>query len=155
MTTTSRFAAVYDALLATLQADTNLATITVSDGLPITQDRITDLVIIGNSGDPENTEAGSISQNYHDMAGTSSTRDETVQINCFVMSQTGDVDVSATRTRAFQVMGWVESAIRANYALGLANVLAVEITDISVLIDQFADGTSVRMPFTVQATCII
>jgi hypothetical protein len=155
VTTSSRFAAVYDALLSTLQADGNLSSVTVSDGLPITDDRLVDLVIVGNGGDPENSEAGRITQSYHDLAGTSSTRDEVVTINCFAMSQTGDVDVSATRTRAFQVLGYVESAIRANYALGLANVLRVEITEISCNIEQFADGTSVRLPFTVQATCLI
>jgi hypothetical protein len=155
MTTSSRFAAVYDATLTTLRADTNLATLTVSDGLPITQERYDDLVIIGNSGDPEQPEAGRITQAYHDLAGTSSTRDETVTLNCCVMSQTGDVDISTTRTRAFEVLGWVESAIRANYGLGLTNVIAVEITDISCIIDQFADGTAVRLPFTLQATSII
>ena len=155
MTTSSRFAAVYDALLSTLQADGNLSSVTVSDGLPITEDRLVDLVIVGNGGDPENSEAGRITQSYHDLAGTSSTRDEVVTINCFAMSQTGDVDVSATRTRAFQVLGYVESAIRANYALGLANVLRVEITEIYCNIEQFADGTAVRLPFTVQATCLI
>jgi len=155
MTTSSRFAAVYDAVLTTLRADTNLATLTVSDGLPITQERYDDLVIIGNSGDPEQPEAGRITQSYHDLAGTSSTRDETVTLYCCVMSQTGDVDISTTRSRAFEVLGWVESAIRANYGLSLANVLAVEITDVSCIIDQFADGTAVRLPFTLQATSII
>jgi len=155
VTTSSRFAAVYDALLSTLQADGDLSSVTISDGLPITEDRLVDLVIVGNGGDPENSEAGRITQGYHDLAGTSSTRDEVVTINCFAMSQTGDVDVSATRTRAFQVLGYVESAIRANYALGLANVLRVEITEISCNIEQFADGTAVRLPFTVQATCLI
>lgn len=155
MTTSSRFAAVYDAVLATLQADTNLATLTVSDGLPISEDRFNDLVIVGNSGDPEQIEAGRITQNYHDLAGVSSSRDETVTLNCCVMSQTGDVDISATRTRAFLVLGWVEAAIRANYGLGLTNVIAVEITDISCIIEQFADGTAVKLPFTIQATSII
>lgn len=155
MTTASRFAAVYDAVLSTLRADANLATLTVSDGLPITEDRYNDLVIVGNSGEPEQPEAGRITQAYHDLAGTSSTRDETITLYCCVMSQTGDVDISATRARAFEVLGWVESAIRANYGLGLSNVLAVEITDITCVIDQFADGTAVRLPFTLQATSII
>lgn len=141
--------------MALLTADPNFSGIVVSDGLPITEDRLVDLVIIGNSGDPENTEAGTISQEYHDLAGISSTRDETIQINCCVLSQTGDVDVSATRTRAFQILGFVESAIRGNYGLGLANVIRVELSDVSVQVDQFADGTAVRLPFTITATSII
>ena len=155
MTTSSRFAAVYDALLSTLRASGDLSSVTISDGLPITEDRLVDLVIVGNGGDPENTEAGRVTQSYHDLAGINSTRDETVTINCFVMSQTGDVDISATRSRAFEVLGYVESAIRANYGLGLANVIAVEVTDITCYIEQFADGTAVRLPFTVTATSII
>lgn len=141
--------------MALLTADPNFSGIVVSDGLPITEDRLVDLVIIGNSGDPENTEAGTISQEYHDLAGISSTRDETVQINCCVLSQTGDVDVSSTRTRAFQILGFVESALRGNYGLGLVNVIRVELTDVSVQVDQFADGTAVRLPFTITATSII
>lgn len=155
MTVSSRFPAVVDAILSTLSNDANLSGVVISDGLPITEDRLVDLVIIGNAGDPENSEAGSVSQSYHDLAGVNSTRDETVQVNCCVLSQTGDVDVAATRSRAFQVLGYVESALRANYALGLTNVMRVEVSDVNVYVDQFADGTAVRLPFTITATSII
>lgn len=152
---TSRFAAVYDAIVSLLQSDPALASVVVSDSLPISQDRYTDLILIGNSGDPEDTRAGTISQNYHDMARTSSTRDETFSIYCCVLSQTGDVAVAATRSQAFTVLGGVESALRASYNLGLSDVMRVEVTDAEVFIEQFADGTAVRIPFTIQATCLI
>ena len=151
----SRFAAVYDAILTTLRNDANLSSSVISDGLPITEDRLTSLVMIGNSGDAEDTLAGSVRQSYHDMAGTSSTRDETITINCAVMTQTGDVDVSATRSAAFTVLGYVEAALRANYSLGLAEVMRVEVVDVQCYIEQFADGTAVRLPFQVVATCLI
>lgn len=151
----SQYPTIVDAILTTLKADTNLSSVVISDGLPITEDRLVDLVIIGNSGDPDSTEAGSISQEYHDLAGVNSTRDETVYINCCVLSQTGDVDVAATRTRAFQILGYVSDALRANYGLGLANVIRVELTDVTVTVEQFADGTAVRLPFTITGTSII
>lgn len=151
----SRFAAVYDAILTLLRNDSNLSTSTVSDGLPITEDRLTSLVLVGNQGDAEETLAGSVSQSYHDLAGTSSRRDEQITINCAVMVQTGDVDVSATRSAAFTVLGHVEAALRANYNLGLTEVMRVEVSDIQCYIEQFADGTAVRLPFTVTATCLI
>lgn len=154
-TIVSRFPAVVDGVLTVLRADANLSAVVISDGLPITEDRLVDLVIIGNSGDPESTDAGSVTQNYHDLAGIDSTRDETVTVNCCVLAQTGDVDVSATRARAFAVLGYVESALRANYSLGATGVLRVELTDVTVQVEQFADGTAVRLPFTLTATSII
>lgn len=151
----SRFAAVFDAVLAACQAEPTLAATTISDTLPLTQDRLTALLMIGNSGDPEDPRAGSIRQSYHDMAGTSSTRDETVTINCAVMVQTGDIDVAATRSSAFTVLAGVESALRGSIGLGLSYVMRVEVIDAEVYIEQFADGTSVRIPFTIEATCLI
>lgn len=151
----SRFPTVIDGVLATLNADSNLTGVSISDGLPISEDRYLDLILIGNSGDGEDTRAGSISQEYHDLAGIDSTRDETIQIFCAVISQTGNVDVATTRTRAFQLLGYVSDALRNNFTLGAAGVLRVEMTDIEVTVEQFADGTAVRLPFTITATTLI
>lgn len=151
----SRFPTVIDGVLTTLKADSNLAGVSISDGLPISEDRYLDLVLIGNSGDGEDTRAGSISQEYHDMAGVDSTRDETIQIFCAVISQTGNVDVAATRSRAFQLLGFVSDALRNNFTLGAAGVLRVEMTDVEVMVEQFADGTAVRLPFTISASTLI
>ena len=151
----SQFATITDAVLTILRADTNLSAVTISDGLPITEDRLVDLVIIGNSGNPEDSRSGTIRQEWHDLAGINSTRDETVEIFCAILSQTGDVDVSTTRTRAFQILGWVSDAIRANYSGGLTNVIRIELTDVEVNVDQFADGTAVRLPFTITAESLI
>lgn len=152
---TSRYAAVADAIVATLQADANLSAVVVSDGLPITEDRLTSLVIVGNSGDPEDSYAGRFEQEYHDLAGVNSTRDETITIPCCVLAQTGDIDVSATRLSAFTILGYVEGALRANYRLGLDNVLRVEMSGGDVNVSQFADGTAVRLSFSITAACLI
>jgi len=151
----SRFPAVVDAVVTALKAAPGLASAVVSDGLPITEDRLTDLVIIGNGGQPEDTRAGTISQEYHDLAGVDSTRDETVQVFCCVISQTGDVDVAATRTRAFDLLGAISDTLRANYKLGVSGVIRVELSDVEVVVEQFADGTAVRLPFTLTATSLI
>lgn len=151
----SRYAAVADALVAALQAAPALSAVTVTDGLPITEDRLTSLVIVGNSGDPEDDSAGTFDQMYHDLAGTGSTREETVTIPCAVLAQTGDIDVSATRSSAFTILGAVESTLRGNYTLGVDGVLRVEMSGGEVRVSQFADGTAVRLTFSIQATCLI
>jgi hypothetical protein len=84
-----------------------------------------------------------------------STREETVQVSCCVISQTGDVDVSATRTRAFNILGYISDAVRANYTLGVSGVMRVEMSDVQVFVEQFADGTSVRLPFTISVYSLI
>jgi hypothetical protein len=152
---TSRYPAVVDAIVTTLQAAPALSAVTVTDGLPITEDRLTSLVIVGNSGDPEEPYAGRFEQEYHDLAGVNSTRDETVTVPCCVLAQTGDIDVSATRSSAFTILGAVESALRANYALGVDGVLRVEMSGGDVIVSQFADGTAVRLTFTITAACLI
>lgn len=151
----SRFAAIYDAILDTLNADPTLASVTITDSLPITDDRLDRLVMIGNGGNPEDTRSGSSRQQYHDLAGASSRRDETISIFCCVMAQTGDVDVSGTRTVAFGILASVEAALRGNYNLGLTDVLRVEVVDIEVYTEQFGDGTAIRLPFTIEATALI
>jgi hypothetical protein len=82
----SQFATITDAVLTILRADANLSAVTISDGLPITEDRLVDLVIIGNSGNPEDSRSGTITQEWHDLAGINSTRDETVQIFCAILT---------------------------------------------------------------------
>lgn len=151
----SRFPTVIDGILTTLRADNNLTTVTISDGLPVTEDRYLDIILIGNSGDGEDTRAGNITQEYHDLAGVNSTRDETIQIFCAIISQTGNVDVATTRSRAFELLGYVSNALRNNYHLNATGVLRVELTDIDVNVEQFADGTAVRLPFTITATTLI
>ena len=151
----SQFAALTDSVLAILRADTHLSNVTISDGLPITEDRLVDLIVIGNSGSPEDTRAGSIRQQWHDLAGINSTRDETCEIFCCLISQTGDVDVSATRTRAFEILGYISDALRATLNGGIANCFGIDLTDVEVNVEQFADGTSIRLPFTITANTLI
>ena len=151
----SQFPGVVDALVTLLNATATLSAVVISDGLPISEDRMNDLVMIGSTGSPDDTRSGTISQEYNDMAGVNSTREERVEISCCVISQTGDVDVSATRTRAFNILGYISDAVRANYTLGVSGVMRVELSDVEVFVEQFADGTSVRLPFTISVNSLI
>jgi len=151
----SQFPYVVDALVTLLKATASLSAVVISDGLPITEDRMNDLVMIGTTGSPDDTRSGTISQEYNDLAGINSTREETVQVSCCVISQTGDVDVAATRTRAFTILGSISDAVRANYTLGVSGVMRVEMSDVEVFVEQFADGTSVRLPFTISVSSLI
>ena len=151
----SQFPGVVDALVTLLNATATLTGVVISDGLPITEDRMNDLVMIGSTGSPDDTRSGTISQEYNDLAGINSTREERVEISCCVISQTGDVDVSTTRTRAFAILGYISDAVRANYTLGVSGVMRVEMSDVEVFVEQFADGTSVRLPFTISVNSLI
>lgn len=153
----SRWNTVYEALLALFQADTSLATagVYVSDGIPISEDRFLNMVIVGNMGDPTVNQAGSISQEYHDLAGTQSSRDETILIDACIIAQNGNSDLTAARLAAFTTLNSVESALRLNFTLGLRDVIRTELRDANVYLDLFADGAACRISFTIETTTLL
>lgn len=151
----TRWAAVTNAVLATLRADPNLATTTILDGFPVTNDPLVDAVVVGSSADPEDDVAGTVTQEYHDMALASSSRMETVTLACEVWAQNGDGDLSAARTRAFLLLGYVEAALRANPSQGLTDVLRVEVVDATVHQAQTEYGAVCSVDVTVSATSLI
>jgi len=151
----TRWAAVVDAVLVTLRAAPNLATTTVLDGFPVTNDALDDAVVVGSSADPEDDIAGSVEQEYHDMALASSSRMETVTVACEVWAQNGDGDLSAARTRAFLLLGYVEAALRANPSQGLTDVLRVEVAAATVRQAQTPDGAVCSVDVTLSATSLI
>lgn len=150
----TRFAAVVDALLTTLQADGALAGVDVIDGPAWGAYVSPEAVYIGHSGDDGNDSAGAISSEYHEL-GTAAKRDETVTVNCAVQVARGDDLLAQARLRAVTLFGAVESALRANISLGLSDVLRIEVTAGDVRQVRNADGCGVEVLFSVQATSLI
>lgn len=154
----SRFAALTDAILSTLRASTDagLTGVEIVDGPPFGADVPPKAVFIGWTGGDEDDTAGTISQSVHDAGlGASAKRDETVVVECIAEVFTGDDDLSAPRTTCVAILGAVESALRADYSLGLADVLRVEIDTGEVLQSRGPNGAAVRIGFRVSATCLI
>ena len=152
----SRFAAVADAVMATLYAvaDTSLAGVDIVDGPPIVTSYSSDFLFIGWTGDPDNDLSGTIRSSYHDT-GPTATRDEVVEISGAVISGRGDDNMAAARLRAVTIFGVMESAFRANYGLGLADVMRVELSDGAVRQVRDGLGLAVEIDFTITVTSLI
>mgnify|MGYP006921373417 CR=1 FL=1 len=151
----SRLHAAITALHAAAAADSSLVSlgVLVTDGLPVTQDRVNDLLVIGATSDEEETGA-SLTQDWHDL-GAAASRDEIVRIRCYVRSQVGDVDVAGTRSRAFAVVAAVEALLRADIDLGLGQVLNASVVEANYIVSQSTNGTAVWVPFTVRVRALI
>lgn len=154
---TSRIHAAIVALTAACVADATLVGrgTYVSDGAPVSADAASEVLVIGGSPVETDTLAGEGTQSWRSDGGTSAARDGEESILCYVAAATGDVDVATTRAAAFAVLAAVESLLRANYTLGLAGVLSVEVTRVSYQLEQYADGTRVVVPFTVTVRSVI
>ena len=149
----SRYAAASDALVALAAADATLtaAEVQVVDGPPTQQQYGTTVLYIGWTGEDDNATSGSIESSYHDL-GPTAKRDERVEVYCTAISVRGDDDMSTARSAAVAVYGALETAIRANVSLGLADVLRFEVSDATVRQVRDGMGIGVEVGFTI--TCI-
>jgi hypothetical protein len=150
---TSRIPAAIDALVTRWTAA--LPGVLVLDG-PTTADltKQQDLVYVGWQPNAENGIAAEMQQDFAHIGGY--TRDERFDILCFAESWTGDFDIKARRTRAFELFAACELDLRASGAnpsapnLGGA-VLFCGITQGQLLQQQTDKGAQVGVAFRV--TC--
>lgn len=162
--------AVLAALVAQLQAATGLRAPTdpAGDGIPVydgpapTLDStpVQQFVAIGWDGDTETSSVGaSTQQDWHDFGGTPGpARDETGQISCCILAAPDgidDTDLPALRAAAVATLGLVETAIRADVSLGLANLLWCHITANQLIQEQNIDGALVNLQFVVTYRALI
>lgn len=150
---TTGTAAVIDALVAALSSDSALAGL-VWDGPPVTGDPLPDVVTVGFDFDESDDTAADIRQEYHEL-GAAAKRDEVVEVRCAVMSSNGDADMATARTTCVQMLGAVETALRANPTLGITTALRVEVTVGTLRQSQSKDGAAAIIQFTVTATLLI
>lgn len=150
----TRLDAVIDALVAALRAAGSLSGVTVLDGPPVTDDPLFEVVSVGFSWDPEDDRAAETTQGYHEL-GMTAKRDETVDVYCAVRVVNGDADVSTARARAVVLVGAVESVLRADPSMGLADLLRAELSVGDLRQTQTAEGVGALIRFTVTATALI
>lgn len=107
---TSRVPAAVAALLDILRAAPSLAEVHIEDGPTAVNLTDRDRIYVG--WQPTGEAAVSLQQDFN--AAGARTRDEMFTIACYVESRAGDKDMAARRNRAFEILGVVESELRAS-----------------------------------------
>jgi len=107
--TTSRVPAAVDALLVILRAAVALADVRIEDGPPSVNLSDRDRIHVG--WHPNADAAVALTQDFN--AAGARTRDEAFEIACYAESRSGSTDMAARRTRVFELVAAVETALRA------------------------------------------
>ncbi|MFD9225382.1 hypothetical protein ACFWDI_36480 [Streptomyces sp. NPDC060064] len=109
MATTSRVPAAVDALLAILRAVPALEAVHIVDGPPSVN--LTERQRIYVGWQPSGEASVALTQDF--AAAGARTRDEAFEIFCYAESRGGDKDMALQRTRVFELVAAVETALRA------------------------------------------
>ncbi|MFD9306135.1 hypothetical protein ACFWCB_26360 [Streptomyces sp. NPDC060048] len=145
---TSRVPAALDALLALLRAAEGLLKVRVLDGPPTTN-LAGDWLALG--WQPGGDNAVSISQEFAGAGARQ--RDEAFDIHGYAESRGGGTDLAARRRRVFEIVGEVETVLRASGERPEAptisgTVLWSQLTAGGLVQDQ-ADGALAGLAFTI------
>jgi len=116
---TSRVPAAVDALLAILRAAPALAEVRIVDGPESVN--LTDRDRIHVGWQPGGEAAVALTQDFNGAGAR--TRDEEFEISCYAESRSGDKDMAVRRSKAFELVGAVEEALRATNAAPTAPTL--------------------------------
>jgi hypothetical protein len=135
------------ALVAGIRALPTMSTVVVDKANVITGSSYDEAVVIGDDGDPESDVQSVFQQVWVDMAHTR--RDETGDIPCVALAQTGSTAPEVVEARAFEILGYVELMVVADPTLG-GTVATLEILGGSSKIIQNARGSAVIVPFSVR-----
>lgn len=116
---TSRVPAAVAALLVILRAAPALANVRIVDGPEAVNLTDKDRVHVG--WQPGGEAAVNLQQEF--ASAGARTRDEAFEIACYAESRAGDKDMAARRARVFELVGAVETALRATDAAPTAPTL--------------------------------
>ncbi|MFE1550577.1 hypothetical protein [Streptomyces sp. NPDC058718] len=117
---TSRVPAAVAALLDILRAAPSLAdSVHIEDGPTAVNLTDNDRIYVG--WQPNSEAAVNLLQDFN--AAGARTRDENFIINCYAESRAGDKDMSLRRARVYEILGVVETALRASDAFPEAPTL--------------------------------
>lgn len=140
----SRLPGTIDAVVSVLEA----AGLVVYDG-PVTHDQLDDCVYIGYDGDPTGRfKAGDTNQTWAGSIGTAR-RDETFDITCAIVVTRGDNETKLARDTAYDILGTVESTLRANPGLGFTSPYVAGVRPRETFYAPFNDGLQARIVFLV------
>ncbi|MFC7929171.1 hypothetical protein [Streptomyces cinereoruber] len=152
MATTSRVPAAVDALLAILRAAPGLDGVLVLDGPPTVNLTQRERVYVGWL--PEGGPAVTLTQDFN--AAGARTRDENFSIVGYAEVWSGGTDMQPMRSRVFELVAEIETALRATDAAPEAPtlngaVLWSHLTAGDLFQDQTTDGARAGLNFTI--TC--
>lgn len=142
----SRVPELIDALVALATTEIAPQGVRIADGPEVTEDPAEEWLIVGYDGDPNGDfEAASTLGGWSDL---STGREEQFQVTVAVIVNGGETDVRATRVRAYEIAGLLETLLRADPSVGLPSLqAAIEAT--RLLPDQTDTGAQARLLLTV------
>lgn len=150
MTAISAVPALLDALVSTLTAA--LPTRTVFDGPGVTDDAVTDYVMVGVA-DPDADTPDDAVETTVEWAGLgANSRYEHITVRCVAVSWTGDVDVKGVRDRAYASFAAAEQTLTADPSLGDVARFGGLASDHSLRQNVDADGSVAWVLFALQFT---
>jgi len=144
---TSTMPTFINSVITALQNASSLSGIRIFDGIEIDMSYPGDAIAIGHDGnlDGDEVSASSIRQEYRGLGAVG--KFEQGVLNCFLWSASGSTTISDRRTRAFQLLGDVESVVRADVSFGgIVQFSAMEMSEIKYR--QTLNGSGVGILFT-------
>ena len=140
-----------DALVAALQASSDLSGVNIVDGPLVSNSAANEWVFVGYDGDPGGEfQATSTQQDWAGLGAKA--KNEEISLTCSVLVRSGSTSVKPLRDRAFQIFASVEAVLRADPALTLPPPTVCNIAEHGFHPEQTAQGLQVRLPFTVTCT---
>lgn len=145
MTHISRFAETVDSVISTLE----FAGLFVVDGID-DNNSFDDVVYVGYDANPQDQShlAGDIRQEWAGSVGAKK-RDEVFDIVCAIVVTRGDNESKLARDDAFDILGTVESTLRADPSLGFSPPFVAGVKPRQFLYTTFNDGVQGRLPFLI------
>lgn len=135
------------ALVAGIRALPNVSGVSVDKANTVTSQSYREAIVIGDDGDPDSDAMSVFQQVWVDLAHTR--RDETGDIPCVALAQTGSTAAEAVEARAYELLGYVESMVIADPTLG-GLVATLEILGGSSKLVENERGSAVIVPFSVR-----
>ena len=143
----SKMKTVTDALVTSISALPTMTGVIVDQANTVTGASYKEAIVIGDDGDPDSDVQSVFQQNWVDMAHTR--RDEIGDIPCVAQAQTGSTDPEVVKSRAYELLGYVEAMAVADPTLG-GVVATLEILGGSSKVVENSGGAAVIVPFSVR-----
>ena len=106
------------AVVSALKNDTNLTAVRVFDGIEIDQSYPGDAIAIGHDGSTEGDDITTASARQEYIQLGAKRKFEDGQVSCALWSWDGTTDLAARRTRAYSILGEIETVIRNDVSFG-------------------------------------
>jgi hypothetical protein len=138
---------VTNAVLTMLRAIPELSGVAIDDSGEPSSRTYAEAIIVGDDGDPDTDVESSFTQEWANLSHTK--RSEFGDVQCAAAVQSGSTRIETRRTRASQILGYFETALRTDPTLG-GVVFTSEIVSGASRPIQNSEGSAIIIPFTVR-----